>query len=322
MQKLLTAYRWRAAIALTAAMVASAAHAAKEDIAFVAEHLPEVAMDNRYATLPLWSLAPPAGEQHWQFGAGLGGMQLSSGALTLRGPMLTLNADRQLGDWRLALFAFHDALSFSGAHELRPLGEPFVVTPLTLPAPAEFTNLEGTMANSGAGIAMRRHLDRPRLGALDISAGILWQRVKLDGYRINYRVLEGPDADATGLIDLSATYTHITPFVGIGKSWKRGNWNFAPHALYAMPLPRRAMAARITGPGFDLSGNTETFGAGKHFGDPSITLGFGVTYLPWNLTLDAGSVLSQALVEPVVHEGIQRNWVLHFQWEMGTVPIS
>jgi hypothetical protein len=321
MRKIPFACRRRVFITIAAVMATGAAHAATEDIAFVAEHLPEVAMDNRYAELPLWGIAPPSDEPHWQFGAGLGYTRLSSSTLTLRGPMFTLNADHQIGAWRLTTFVFHDALSFSGARDLRPLGEPFVVTPLTLPAPAEFTNLGGTTTDSGAGFGLRRHLDRSWLGALDLSAGVLWQQVKLGGYRVNYRVLDGPDANATGFIDFSASYAYLTPFLGIGKSWTRGRWNFAPHALYAMPLPRRAMEGRISGPGFDLSGNTETFGAGKHFGDPSVTLGLNVTYLPWHLTVDAGSLVAQALVEPVVHEGIGRNWVLQFHWEIGALPL-
>ena len=40
------------ALASTASVSARAEH----DIEFVAEHLPEVMMDNRYATLPIWSL--------------------------------------------------------------------------------------------------------------------------------------------------------------------------------------------------------------------------------------------------------------------------
>ncbi|MGH3851797.1 MAG: hypothetical protein ACRDRT_19270, partial [Pseudonocardiaceae bacterium] len=63
-------------------------------------------------------------------------------------------------------------------------------------------------------------------------------------------------------------------------------------------------------PGFDLSGDTETAGNGKHFGDASLTVGFDLTYLPWGLTLDLGSLVSQALIEPLVHRGISRNWVV------------
>jgi len=45
---------------------AGLATAAEHSFEFVAEHLPEAAMDNRFATLPLWSgAATPAGQ--WQF---------------------------------------------------------------------------------------------------------------------------------------------------------------------------------------------------------------------------------------------------------------
>ena len=42
--------------------------------------------------------------------------------------------------------------------------------------------------------------------------------------------------------------------------------------------------------------------------------GFDVTYVPWALTIDAGSALSQALFEPLVHEGIDQNWVIEVRW--------
>ena len=81
-----------------------------------------------------------------------------------------------------------------------------------------------------------------------------------------------------------------------------------------MPLPRRAMVGRITGPGFDLSGNTAADGAGKHFGDPAVSLGFDVTYLPWDLSVDVGASVGQALLEPIAHRGVTTNWALDVRW--------
>jgi hypothetical protein len=81
-----------------------------------------------------------------------------------------------------------------------------------------------------------------------------------------------------------------------------------------MPLPRRGMAGRITGPGFDLAGNTADNGAGKHFGDPAISVGFDVTYRPWNLSVDVGATAAQALLEPIAHRGVTTNWVLDVRW--------
>src|ERR1044071_982528 len=99
----------------------------------------------------------------------------------------------------------------------------------------------------------------------------MWQRVRLSNYDVSYRVLDGPDTGAAGTLDFSATYSFLTPFVGLHKEFGRGDSRFAPHVQFAMPLPRRAMTGRVTGPGFDLAGDTASFGAGKHFGDPSIT---------------------------------------------------
>ena len=53
--------------------------AAREDIEFVAEHLPEVAMDNRYATLPVWSARSAA--DGWSFAAQSGFGRTSAGNL-------------------------------------------------------------------------------------------------------------------------------------------------------------------------------------------------------------------------------------------------
>jgi hypothetical protein len=315
MRTLCNVARPRANLLFAIVLIAPGARAAKEDIAFVAEHLPEVAMDNRYANLPLWTQSASSREDDWRFGAGLGYTQLRTGELSLRGPMFTLNAERELADWRLNFFVFRDDLSFSGATEQRPLNEPFVDAPLAMPVAAEFSNLAGTMLDSGAGVSLRRHFDRTWFGALDLSAGLLWQSVQLDSYRLDYRVLEGPDTGASGSIDFSGTYNHIVPFFGIAKSWQYGSWNFSPHAQFALPLPRRGIVGEISGPGFDLAGDSETNGQGKHFGDPSVTLGFDATYSPWNLTIDVGSILSQALVEPLVHQGIDSNWVVHARWE-------
>lgn len=278
---------------------------AAEDIAFVAEHLPEVAMDNRYSGLPLWGSGTT-------FGAGF--TDLSSGTLVLRGPMIEIAGTYGLRGLKIKAFAFFDSFSLSSGRERRPLNEPFVATPLTLPAAAEFTGLDGTMRDAGLGLALRDHVEASWIGAFDWSAGVLYQQVRLRDYRLDFQLLDGPDAGTRGTIDFSATYAHVTPFFGVGKHYDLGDWQLGPHVQVAMPLPRRGLAGGISGPGFDLAGNTASNGAGKHFGDPSVTFGFDVTYLPWNLTIDAGALATQAFFEPYVHEGIDQNWALHLYW--------
>ncbi len=63
-----------------------------------------------------------------------------------------------------------------------------------------------------------------------------------------------------------------------------------------------------------MSGDTDTIGRGKHMGDPFAGFGLGVTYSPWRLTMDAGALLDQALVEPRIHKGVDRAWLINFSW--------
>jgi hypothetical protein len=211
------------------------------------------------------------------------------------------------------LFAFFDELAFSGGDQ-RPLETLFTVPPLSLPAEASFTGLTGTARHIGAGLALGERSAEGRLGEHEWLGGILWQRMALRDYRAAYEVLDGPSAGARGVVDYSGNYTHLTPFAGLALPRRAGAWAYTGHALFALPLPRRGVQGNITGPGFDLSGDTDAAGNGKHFGDASLTLGFDLTYLPWGLTLDLGSLLSQALLEPLAHKGIDRSWVISGSW--------
>lgn len=302
--------RARVLLILIPLVSAHVARADPEDISFVAEHLPEVAMDNRYATLPLRS----NDESRVSTSLGLGYTSISSQTLTLEGPMLSLGVTWQRDRWRLTGFVFRDQFSLTSGVEHRPLGLEFTTTPLTLPAPAEFTGLDGSMSDTGIGFAVSRHRSHSWIGAFDWSAGLLWQSVKLTDYGLDYRVLDGPDAGATGTINFDSTYNHFAPFAQIGKSWSGDRWRLTPRATIAWPTPRRGVAGRITGPGFDLAGNTETNGEGKHFGDPSVTFGCDVTYLPWNVTFDVGTTLTQAVLEPQIHKGIEQDLMLQVWW--------
>lgn len=303
----------RSSIACLVLASAAGTCGASEDIAFIAEHLPEVAMDNRYASLPLET--SPAHDAHgWHADVALGFTRIQTAHAELTGPLLSLAAVREHGASRWTFLVFHDPLEFGGSPERRPLDEPFAPTPLALPVAAQFGSLGGTARDTGAGIVFSRSARVFGLGDVVASIGLLWQRVQLEGFRTDYRLLDGPQAGATGSIDFSSTYEHVVPLLDIGKSFGRGDFQFDPHLRIAVPMPRRAFAGRISGPGFDVSGNTAEQGAGYHFGDPSVTLGFDVTYRPWNLSVDAGAVITQAFVEPVIHEGVTNNWMLAVRW--------
>jgi hypothetical protein len=276
---------------------------------FVAEHLPEVAMDNRYASLPLWSVDVTPANASLTLQPAL--TRISSGGLALDGGMGAIAARRALGDrWSGLALGFVDHLRFSGASDRRPLETLFTHTPLSLPADASFTDLRGVYRNSGFGLALSHALTRSPSQTSEWVAGVLYQRVELRDYRVNYRVLDGASSGASGTSDYSGTYDFTTPFAGLSMQRRLGSWSLAPHALFAIPLPRRALRGRITGPGFDLAGDTAQARAGKHVGDVSVTFGLDATYEPWGVSLDIGSLLSQALIEPLVHKGIERNLLL------------
>src|SRR5713101_6896063 len=174
--------------------------AAAHSFEFVAEHLPEVAMDNRFATLPLWSGGTTPAES-WQFTVQGALARTGSGGLTLDGPMGSAAVQRQLNDrWSVRAFVFLDELQFSGASDQRPLETLFAKTPLVLPAEALFTDLHGTYRNAGAGVAFNLKKNHGALGEGQWVIGALYQRVELRDYRATYRVLEGPSSGAIGFV--------------------------------------------------------------------------------------------------------------------------
>jgi hypothetical protein len=82
-----------------------------------------------------------------------------------------------------------------------------------------------------------------------------------------------------------------------------------------VPLPRQGVQGRIAGPDFVLSGDTADAGQGKHYGDPWLALGLAVRYVPWNIDVDVGAVVSQALLEPAIHKGIDQNLAVSVSWQ-------
>jgi hypothetical protein len=287
---------------------------AKEDIEFVQEHLPEVVMGNRYATLPLWSGPNAGGVQHAENELQAAFSSTSAGDLTIRGALLSIARRWHVGEhWQIGAFAFHDALKLRGSQEDRDLQTLFAPsTPLTRPIAARFTGLDGTATDLGIGVNLVWRVEEGWLGRHKWIGGMLWQDVALDDYRFNYVIQAGPQTGASGTIDFDAQYHHVVPFVGLALPREHGNWQTNAHVLFAWPLPRRGIVGHITGPGFDIRGDTADAGNGKHFGDPSVTFGYMVTYRPAHLSIDLGTLGTQALLEPRVHLGIDRNFVLSF----------
>jgi hypothetical protein len=298
------------AIALLMATPAFAEH----DIEFIAEHLPEAMMDNRYATLPVWDLG--GGEQSTTYEFQAAYSSTTAGHLSIAGPLLAVSASRALnGETRVGALGFYDPLQLRADYDSRPLQTLFAPeTPIERPVAADFSNLDGTAVDFGAGLFWSRHRPHGLLGEHNWLAGLLWQRVELRDYRFNFLVTGGPQSGLRGQIDFDTHYDHFTPFIGVQLPRTRGDWMVTPHALLAYPLPRRGFQGHIAGPDFDLSGDTARAGNGKHFGDPSVTLGMTLTYVPARLSIDVGTFLSQAYLEQKIHRGIENNWLLSVTW--------
>lgn len=283
------------------------------DIEFVSEHLVEVAMAHRYAALPVW---PRGTEAAWEYTAQAGYSSTRTGELELSGPTFSAAAHRSLpGGSILSAFAFFDELRFSGDHDRRPLNVTFVDNvPLSLPADAEFVSLGGTARELGLGLSLGNAFS----GWLDgwrWTAGVLWQLLDLSDYASPYVVLAGPSAGATGIIDYSLDWPFITPFAGVSRPIALRHWTIEPRFLLAVPLPRRGVDGRITGDGFDLSGNSADTGHSKNYGDPSPVLGLVIRYEPWGLSVDVGAALSEALLEPLYHDGVDQNIAISVAWQ-------
>lgn len=270
-------------------------------------------MSHRYAALPVW---PWEASSRWGMTAQAGYSNTRTGELELAGPTLSFAVHRSLNrGWTVSGFGFADDLSLSGNNDFRPLDVSFATgVPLSLPADAVFVDLQGSSRDVGVGLAASHFIGSGFLAGWRWSAGVLWQRLELSGYSTQYVVLSGPSAGATGTIDYSVRYSYTTPFAGISRAFPIGRWTIEPRFQLAAPLPRRGVEGRISGDGFDVSGNTADLGRSGIYGDPTPTIGMVVRYDPWGLEVDLGAALTEAIIEPLMHPGIDQNIAISAAW--------
>ena len=300
---------WLAWSGLTTAIMTWALPSnAVEDLEYVAEHLPEGAANHRLASLPLWGPTP----ESWSLSIQGAWSRNTAQSLSLSGPLSSLGLQFRLSPrWTLSAVGFYDRLQFSGENDRRPLEVRFArSTPLSLPADAAFARLGGTTTDAGVGIVLGYEMASGWLRDWRVTFGALAQRLALSDYTTRYRILSGASAGATGTVDYSANYNLLSGLIGLSRRFDRGDWGLTPHVLLAMPVVRRGVQGRITGDGFDISGDTANIGAGKHYGDPAIVFGFDFEYRPWRTWFDVGALLSQPVLEPMMHNGLSTSFLL------------
>jgi hypothetical protein len=282
---------------------------------FITEHLAEVAMNNGLATLPLWqrSWKDPG---LWQGFLSAGYSSIGAQEMNVDGYMLGLALERTLSPtWAIRGLLFADDSTVSGTPGVREL-TPIFLKPLPsgMPALAQFGELDGSLRNTGAGITATWRNQSGWMDGSEWIFGAVWQRLSLEQYATTYTLVSGPASGSSGAIDFTADYDYVTLLAGMQWHRRYASWLFAPHWHASIPLPRGAVAGRLTGPGFDRSGDSETADHGRHIGDAYLSLGLSITYLPAHLTFDVGTLLSQSLLEPLVDEGISSDLVLSAEW--------
>ncbi|HEX4963060.1 MAG TPA: hypothetical protein VF173_19675 [Thermoanaerobaculia bacterium] len=288
----------------------------KEDVHFVAEHLPEAGQDARYTSLPFLSERLEPGR--WQQTLQVGYARTQAGDfLRLDGPMLAFNAGRGVSDrWGFSVLGFYDSMQVSGGSGelvLRPFF--FRNVPLDLPERAEFSHPRGDYRHWGIGAAFLRELSpagAPRRWTL--TGGLLYDHLEIKNYQMDYRILSGASAGVRGILDHSSDVNFVTPYFGGQYSLPLGaSFSLAPRIIVGAPLPPGDFGARLTGPGFDLS---TARGDGKpgQIGDVFVGISGGLIHRRSGLEIDLGSTLFYPLLEKASHPGVSRSFLVQVAW--------
>lgn len=304
---------------LTAPAIAQAAiqNADPEDFDYVAEHLAEAQMNNRYLSLPF--AMPGIEKGRWVFKIQPSYSATKVDFMNLKGPMLAASAGHVFHPkWTVRAIGFYDRLKFSGgpgSNLMNPLFSRSI--PLDFPEYAEFSNFRGDYVQWGLGPVLdwefSSKLSKRRFWVL--SAGALWNRLDLKNYQVDYRMTSGADAGKSGVLDHSARYDYVTPFFSV--QYTRGigpHFSISPRFIAGAPLPKRGWIGQITGPGFDVSGDTKEASNGSPMGDGYAGFGLDIRHEPSGLSVDIGTSIYQALFERKVHEGIEQVILVNISW--------
>jgi hypothetical protein len=284
----------------------------RTDVAWIAEHLPESVQDGRLLTLP-WPAQPlQPGRRQTTFD--LGWESASADLGEIRGLLAAAGTTWARSErFGLGGLAFYDRSTISGGGA-RELLRPVIAddVPLALPAFADFGSPQGEVRHWGAGgYAVWEHQPSGGIWRRTILAGAYAERLEVDGFRFDYRLVSGPDAGARGELDWSASYDFVTPFAGIAWTRALGSaWRISPRLVAGQPLPRRRLAARMTGPRFSAQGASRE----APVGDAYLGGGLAFEHVATGLAVDLGSSLWFAGSEPVTHEGLDQAILVHLSW--------
>jgi hypothetical protein len=310
-----TTRRASPAIAAAAFLAVSPARAASEDLDFITEHLAEVAMNNGAASLPLWQ-RDWRETRAWRGYLSGGYHAIAAQAIDLEGSLVSGAVEHVLSaNWSVRGAAFAESATLSGTPGVRLL-KPIFLNPLPagLPATAVFGRLDGQVGLVGAGVTATWRNHAGWMDGSEWMGGLVWQQLSIDHSTTTYRLVDGPAAGSSGTIGYDSRFTFYTLVAGMQWHRRYAGWLFSPHWHVTLPLPRGAVAGRLTAPGVDATGDSALARNGHHLGDGYLSLGLSVTWLPAHVTVDLGTTLSQYFLEPVVDKGIDRDLMLAVEW--------
>lgn len=255
-------------------------------------------MDLRYLALPTTPMNIGASARHVQ----LGYARVAGGTTRADLAMVGLSTYRPLSAGTGVTFgAFYDRLSFSGRPGPDVL-EPSFGAPPGLPerVAVDVTGVDGSGYHAGLFAAWARRFD----GGTRAQFGLALERLSVARYSIGFDTTD-LRANFHGSVDYAGTYDIVTPFAGY--EWRRrpfGRWTGMAHAIASVPLPRVGFRGRLTGPGFDIDGDTDAAGNGVHIPDAYLGLGYVLEHASSGFRIDLGATLYSYLLEPVGHSQI------------------
>jgi hypothetical protein len=188
--------------------------------------------------------------------------------------------------------------------------------PLDLPENAEFSNPRGDFRHWGVGGALVHEVSRPGSERRwTWKAGLLYDRVEVKGYEMDYRLLGGANAGTRGVLGHSSSADFLTPYFGIQRTLPLGkSWVLAPRFVAGVPVPGGDFDGRLTGPGFDLSTTRSAQGRPAKIGDGFAGFSAGLIHLRSGLEIDLGATLFYPVLEKVSHPGVDKALLLQVAW--------
>jgi len=300
------------------------AHAAlsnprKEDIDFIAEHLPEAAQDARW--LSLSTLHGALAQGTWETSAQLGTSQATASLFKIDGPMVSLGAGYAFRDgWALQGLGFYDSMSISG-DQAREVLHPFFSRriPLDLPENADFSNPRGDYRHWGIGGALVHRLSPAGAAKYwTLTAGLLYDRTELKNYQVDYRIAGGASAGATGTLDHSGNAGFALAYLVLQQVRPLGaHFRLIPRITGGAPFPKGDFNGRLTGPGFTAGGSDDPTRSPGAIGDGFLGFGAEIEHARSGLSLDLGGSLAFPLVEKLTHQGVGKAINVQITWRGG-----